>query len=580
MARSFLALSVFGLLFAGCAETNPRLDCGDGELDPLERCDDGNRSPGDGCDEVCKIEPGYSCFGEPSVCQTGCGDGLVAGQEECDDGNLLDSDGCSSGCAVEPGYTCTGEPSRCESFCGDGALAATEECDDGNLLVGDGCDQTCRVEGGWVCVDEPSRCERLCGNGVIDSAEECDGALLDGQTCTTVPGGFTGGTLACSGWCTFDIAGCISPGCGNQIIDSGEMCDDGNLVPGDGCTANCQVETGWACTGEPSQCERLCGNGVIDSGEDCDGVLLGGATCATVPGGFTAGELDCTAQCGFDTSGCTTCGNNVPETGEGCDDGNVTAGDGCSPTCEQEDLPVLYWATGDPAVWGQMTVTYAGEPHAPQDPIVAAANADQRDYAYVFTATSYHLLSLPGHQWIGHGLLSARFPEVPGAQLRAAIGISWPAETHTAVALVTVSGQTAYVHVYNEDNLTGEVVLERSDVLDWSSDPNAPDPVTGRAAFQTLSNTNGWSHHDVYALCHDIQPATPTDADVGLYLGLITTADQLYLQECGYCWLWYDQMPTAQFPPFTVAGAPASAGIVAAFYSTEHGERLYVVVEP
>jgi cysteine-rich repeat protein len=30
------------------------------------------------------------------------------------------------------------------------------------------------------------------------------------------------------------------------------------------------------------------------------------------------------------------CGNRVKETGEQCDDGNVMAGDGCSPTCTIE----------------------------------------------------------------------------------------------------------------------------------------------------------------------------------------------------------------------------------------------------
>ena len=33
--------------------------------------------------------------------------------------------------------------------------------------------------------------------------------------------------------------------CGNGLVDAaaGETCDDGNTTPGDGCDANCQVET-------------------------------------------------------------------------------------------------------------------------------------------------------------------------------------------------------------------------------------------------------------------------------------------------------------------------------------------------
>jgi cysteine-rich repeat protein len=36
--------------------------------------------------------------------------------------------------------------------------------------------------------------------------------------------------------------------CGNSILDGGEQCDDGNSAPGDGCSEECQVETGYNCT--------------------------------------------------------------------------------------------------------------------------------------------------------------------------------------------------------------------------------------------------------------------------------------------------------------------------------------------
>ncbi len=565
-----------GLLGGGCAENNVRRDCGNGRLDPAEACDDGNREDGDGCRHDCVIEPAFSCFGEPSVCETGCGDGLVAGQEQCDDGNLLDLDGCGPGCAVEPGYTCTGVPSVCVTTCGDGVLAAVEDCDDGNQLDGDGCAPDCTVESGWACSGEPSQCAQLCGNDVLDSGEACDGVALNGEDCTSVPGDFTGGQLACSPQCTFDTDGCISAGCGTGIIDTGETCDDGNTVAGDGCTANCQVEPGWACTGEPSQCVNLCGNGVLDADEECDGALLGGATCATVSGHFTGGTLHCT-DCLYDTQACTTCGNGQPETGEACDDGNLVAGDGCSPTCTVETLPRLHWATGDPAVWDEMTLTYAGDPHAPQTPIVAACNADQRGYAYVFTATTYHELSLPGHQWVGHGTLASRFPQVPGAELQGAAGVSWPSDSETSVMFVTRDGVSATVHVYYEDNTTGAITWDRSDPLDWSSDPNAPDAMDTKAAFIALSNDNGWTHHDLYALCSATNPSTPTDADVFAYLGVITTADQLYLQDSSYCWLFYEHLATGTFAPFNVSGAPTASDVVATFYSTAHGQRLYVI---
>jgi cysteine-rich repeat protein len=38
------------------------------------------------------------------------------------------------------------------------------------------------------------------------------------------------------------------PGCGDRRLDTGEECDDGNGLSGDGCSNICQVETGWSCS--------------------------------------------------------------------------------------------------------------------------------------------------------------------------------------------------------------------------------------------------------------------------------------------------------------------------------------------
>lgn len=45
--------------------------------------------------------------------------------------------------------------------------------------------------------------------------------------------------------------------CGNGYVEGSEMCDDGNLIDGDGCSSSCQVESGWTCTGaNPSVCTK------------------------------------------------------------------------------------------------------------------------------------------------------------------------------------------------------------------------------------------------------------------------------------------------------------------------------------
>lgn len=73
----------------------------------------------------------------------------------------------------------------------------------------------------------------------------CTG-LVDRTDCTAGP---------VSGGC-FDGV-CLARGCGNRVVEAGEMCDDGNQISGDGCSGDCQST-------------EQCGNGVADPGEQCD----------------------------------------------------------------------------------------------------------------------------------------------------------------------------------------------------------------------------------------------------------------------------------------------------------------------
>ena len=42
--------------------------------------------------------------------------------------------------------------------------------------------------------------------------------------------------------------------CGNGDVEGTEQCDDGNVAAGDGCSAACAIESGFACVGHPSVC--------------------------------------------------------------------------------------------------------------------------------------------------------------------------------------------------------------------------------------------------------------------------------------------------------------------------------------
>ena len=115
-------------------------------------------------------------------------------------------------------------------------------------------------------------CISNCGNGILDGAEVCDdGNLVSGDGCDTSCAPEDAYTCSGAGPCTHR--------CGNGALDSNggysEICDDGNLASGDGCT-NCAVDTSYSCVrvdnsaNNPDVCTTLCGNGVLDPGEECD----------------------------------------------------------------------------------------------------------------------------------------------------------------------------------------------------------------------------------------------------------------------------------------------------------------------
>ena len=111
----------------------------------------------------------------------------------------------------------------------------------------------CNAEGGCVeCVDAADCADKLCmGNRCLpgtcadmlqngmESDVDCGGACLacaDGGKCTKA-------SECLSGVCTGGL--CQSPTCGDGVRQSAaEQCDDGNVVPGDGCS-NCTLDVAF-----------------------------------------------------------------------------------------------------------------------------------------------------------------------------------------------------------------------------------------------------------------------------------------------------------------------------------------------
>jgi cysteine-rich repeat protein len=269
----------------------------------------------------------------------------------------------------------------------------------------------------------PEDCHPACGDGVVSGSEHCDRALLAGESgvcplwcpdldaCT--PQRVSGSALSCDAHCVAAPItraragdGCCPSGanansdadcaseCGNEIVESGEMCEPGSEA---GCPTSCRHED--ACmigelSGDPtmcnvacnwtrieqcrdgdeccpsgcdqtedSDCEASCGNGALEQGERCDN---GTSTpcpsdCddddACTSDTLTGSARSCDARCEHRTISATTggdgccpqganasndsdcgavCGNWVREGSEQCDDGNLRSGDGCASDCKTE----------------------------------------------------------------------------------------------------------------------------------------------------------------------------------------------------------------------------------------------------
>lgn len=192
------------------------------------------------------------------------------------------------------------------------------------LAEGQFCSNACLLTGSSGRVS-------VCGNNTLERGEDCDDgntADADGCSARCLNEGSTGRAL-----------------CGNGAREASEDCDDGNTMAGDGCSNRCLNE-GAVAGGS------ICGSGDLGDGEDCD------------DGNASSGD-GCSAQClheGSRPGPLSVCGNGSRESGEACDDGNATDGDGCSASCLLEGNELLCDATtADGCCGNSVTDRSAGE---------------------------------------------------------------------------------------------------------------------------------------------------------------------------------------------------------------------------
>ncbi|CAD8129277.1 unnamed protein product [Paramecium sonneborni] len=327
--------------------------CGDGLITGWEECDDQNMQQYDGCYE-CKFECDnnciqclygecYQCSQEFNLIQNKC---LSKCQEPC----LNCIQGvcylCSSGYFLNEYFDCIKitceDDFSCTSECGNGIIEDLEQCDDQNLINDDSCNNQCEQTCDINCIEcidsvccqckEGWRlglffCEPICGDQIIVGNEECDdGNQYDVDTCLNCKYQCPQHCNQCAfGVCTHCVVGfyldivsnsCNSV-CGDKILASDEVCDDGNELRYDGCFQcqhQCQVECLNCQFGQCMECETpfivVQLKGICETLKSCQDQI-----------GFYNDNFnnDCQSQCG----------DGIVVDTEQCDDQNDTPYDGC-----------------------------------------------------------------------------------------------------------------------------------------------------------------------------------------------------------------------------------------------------------
>jgi len=253
--------------------------------------------------------------------------------------------------------------SAAQASCGDGRWESlTEECDDANLVPGDGCDASCVIESGFTCANAPNLNTGSTPTGVRADLGTNDlvwtwSTSLDGvSTPATVAGNCALGAWVSDPsygrWinrhgcaqstpedtvtyytASFDLA---SARVASQTVLSGTFWADNsvqNVYVNGAATGISFGPRGFEGVGVsfgdwPSSLYRAGKNTITVAVYNDFGLLTNpDGLLVTIPNAFGVGST-CSE----------TCGDNVKETWEECDDGNNADNDGCSATCVDEGV--------------------------------------------------------------------------------------------------------------------------------------------------------------------------------------------------------------------------------------------------
>jgi cysteine-rich repeat protein len=227
--------------------------CGDGIVQAGEECDDDNVTGGDGCEADCTVTPV-------------CGDGSIQVGEECDDGDMMGGDGCDGTCQLEAdlcaeGATANDTFATATSLVGcDGGFGAIDPIGDQDFfgftvttagssvrartadLVGTGCpsgfDSVIRLfnSAGMELGSDDDDGTDSCS--IINPATDAFARNLPAGSYAVRVDEFFNDELQPSYAVFVEV---LAPGCGDGVVQMGEVCDDANLVDGDGCSSACTL---------------------------------------------------------------------------------------------------------------------------------------------------------------------------------------------------------------------------------------------------------------------------------------------------------------------------------------------------
>lgn len=248
------------------------------------------------------------------------------------------------------------------------------------------------------------------------------------------------------------------------------------------------------------------------------------------------------------------------DTGDTGSEGDSGDSAGPDDSTGEDSVPVDTGDSGEPApdlgIWtlAEGARTWVGHAsgdgaHAPSATIESAFALGEVGRVVVLTRNTWHVLLLDDLSWIDSGDRDTLFPEVAGQQVKVAATVPafWGDGELASIWIVT--GATAWLYTFALDTRTYAFDIEAT--VDWSADPDAPDPDSVALAWVAVDEDAGWASAGSPAEECGVNATT-----LGPYIAYITTDGLAHLFDAGWCNSFAATMDADSLSVFTYADAP------------------------